>query len=84
MFSTIEGAKKRAKSLHQFFDASGFLVSLTACQRALAVACGYSDWTDLRKCWGDGRHTRPRANFDMRLGNALPPGLQTVNCVVAL
>ncbi|MGO8059939.1 hypothetical protein ACC716_17280 [Rhizobium johnstonii] len=73
MFSTIEGAKKRAKSLHQFFDASGFLVSLTACQRALAVACGYSDWTDLRKCWGDGRHTRPRANFDMRLGNALPP-----------
>lgn len=72
MFSTIESAKKRARSLQSFFDTAGFLVPLTACQRALAIAAGYSDWIDLTKCVADGRGGRSRASFEARLGGALP------------
>jgi len=47
MYSTIEGAKKRAKQLKKMLDASGFAYPLAKCQVAVARAGGYADWHDL-------------------------------------
>ena len=58
MYSTLEGAKKRAKQLNHILDASGFAFPLAKCQAAVARAGGYSDWHELT------RLINQRANAD--------------------
>lgn len=48
MYSTLEGAKARAKELKRLFDHSSFHVPLNKCQAAVAIAGGYQDWHDLQ------------------------------------
>jgi len=74
MFSTIEGAKKRAKALKKLLDDSGFAYSLRKCQEAVARAGGYRDWHDLHASLSRGargRRAEPEV-YERRLLAALP------------
>jgi hypothetical protein len=74
MFSTIDGAKKRAKALKKLLDDSGFAFSLRKCQEAVARAGGYRDWHDLLGALGRGgrgRRAEPEV-YERRLLAVLP------------
>jgi len=72
MFSTLEGAKKFAKSLKTLFDDSGIIFPLNRCQKAAAIAGGFRDWHDLsRSLAGSARPVDPGA-FRRRLLAFLP------------
>jgi len=47
VYSTLEGAKARAKDLKRLFEDSGFHFPLHRCQAAIARAGGFQDWHDL-------------------------------------
>jgi hypothetical protein len=49
MYSTMDGAKKRAKQLKYILERSGLTYSLAKCQSAVARAAGYEDWHDLTR-----------------------------------
>ncbi|HWV80801.1 MAG TPA: glyoxalase superfamily protein, partial [Hyphomicrobiaceae bacterium] len=49
MYSTMDGAKKRAKQLKHILERSGLAYSLAKCQAAVARAAGYEDWHDLTR-----------------------------------
>ncbi len=74
MFSTIDGAKKRAKALKKLLDDSGFAFPLRKCQEAVARAGGYRDWHDLDAALGRGargRRVEPEV-YERRLLAILP------------
>lgn len=72
MYSTLDGAKKCAKSLKRLFDESGFRYSLQKCQAATAQAGGHRDWHDLESALRGGPRPLDRAAFRKRLIAALP------------
>lgn len=74
MFSTIDGAKKRAKALKKLLDDSGFAYPLRQCQEAVARAGGYRDWHDLNAALSRGargRRAEPEV-YERRLLATLP------------
>ncbi len=72
MYSTIQGAKKRANALHKLFRACGFEFPLYKSQYAIARAGGFRDWQDLTSALkAAGRDCAPAA-FRRRLIEALP------------
>lgn len=72
MYSTINGAKSRAKHLKQLFDDSGFCFPLHKCQAAIAKAGGFRDWRDLEGTLNKARRPVDPDAFQRRLLNALP------------
>lgn len=72
MFSTSEGARKRAKELKRRLDASGFDYPLNRCQKAVAIAAGHRDWHDLNAAL-DGKRIEVDAHrYARRLLQCLP------------
>lgn len=72
MYSTLEGAKARAKSLKRLFADSGIRFSLHQSQLAVARAGGFQDWHDLQaNLQTDGR-TVDADVYRRRLKVALP------------
>lgn len=72
VYSTLEGAKARAKSLKRLFADSGIHFSLHQSQLALARAGGFQDWHDLQaNLQTDGR-TVDADVYRRRLKAALP------------
>lgn len=74
MFSTHEGARKRAKKLKSLLDDSGFEFPLRKCQDVVAKAGGYRDWHDLEAALGGKaapRTVEPEV-YERRLIRALP------------
>lgn len=72
MYSTLDGAKKCAKTLKRLFDDSGFVFPLNKCQTAVAKAGGYRDWRDLEGALAGGSRPLDPAVFRRRLMAALP------------
>lgn len=72
MYSTYDGAKKRAKELKQLFDDSGIRYPLHKSQNAIAKAGGYADWHELQASMGAGGPDQEPAVFRRRLLSALP------------
>ena len=54
MYSTYDGAKRRAKALASFLSEVELETPLHVCQRAVALAGGYRDWDHLRRVLKDG------------------------------
>jgi len=73
VYSTLEGAKARAKDLKRLFDDSGFQVPLNRCQAAVASAGGFQDWHDLQANLRAGRRSVDPGAYRRRLKAALPP-----------
>lgn len=60
VYSTLEGAKKRAKELNNRLEACGLIYPLAKCQAAVAKAGGYQDWHDLTNRIGNcSQHLLP-------------------------
>ena len=72
MYSTLEGAKKSAKSLHRLFDESGFIYPLSKCQLAIAKAGGFQHWHDLESNLTTARQPAAAEAYRRRLIAALP------------
>ena len=72
MFTTYDGAKKRAKELKRLFDDSGIRFALNKSQRAIAKAGGYADWHELEKALTATTATQAPDVFRRRLIAALP------------
>ena len=72
MYSTYDGAKKRAKELKRLFDDSGIRYPLNKSQRAIARAGGFADWHELETRVTVGIPERDPAVFRRRLLSALP------------
>jgi hypothetical protein len=72
MYSTLDGAKKRAKELKRLFDGSGFIFPLNKCQSAVALGGGFRDWNDLEAVLSSATRTVEPAAFRKRLLAALP------------
>lgn len=72
MYSTIDGAKKFAKSLKQVADDSGLIFPLKKCQDITAVAGGYRDWFDLDRSIGTTPQPVQPDRFRQRLLEAVP------------
>ncbi|MBU1347289.1 MAG: hypothetical protein KKA16_10100 [Alphaproteobacteria bacterium] len=73
MYSTLEGAKARAKELKRLLDDSSFHVPLNKCQAAVAVAGGYQDWHDLQANLRARSQPVDTDAYRRRLRAALPP-----------
>jgi len=73
VYSTLEGAKARAKELKRLFDDSSFHVPLNKCQAAVAVAGGYQDWHDLQANLRARSQPVDTDAYRRRLRAALPP-----------
>lgn len=73
MYSTLDGAKARAKELKRLFDDSGFHVPLHRCQTAVANAGGFQDWHDLQANLRTGSRSQDGDAYRRRLLAALPP-----------
>lgn len=73
MYSTLEGAKARAKDLKRLFDDSSFYVPLNKCQAAVAIAGGFQDWHDLQANLRAGNRPVEPDAYRRRLKAALPP-----------
>ena len=73
MFSTYDGAKRRANTLAAVLDDAEIDVPLHICQRAIAQAGGYRDWDHLKRSLPIGVD-RPAnlTGFLRRLVQALP------------
>lgn len=48
MYSTFDGARRRAKELKRQFDRSSISFSLANCQEAVARSAGFKDWHDMK------------------------------------
>ncbi|GLK77636.1 hypothetical protein GCM10008171_28900 [Methylopila jiangsuensis] len=72
MYSSLDGAKKCAKTLCRLLDGSGFIYRLSSCQAAIAKAGGYRDWRDLEGALGSGRRPTDLDAFQRRLPRLLP------------
>lgn len=72
MFTTYDGAKKRAKELKRLFDDSGIRYPLNKSQRAIAKAGGYADWHELQERLTGTAPEQDAAAFRRRLLSALP------------
>ncbi|MER9951854.1 hypothetical protein [Mesorhizobium sp. M0047] len=72
MYSTIDGAKRRAKELKRLFDGSGFVYPLSKCQTAVAHGGGFRDWNDLEAALSRTPRTIDPAAFRKWLLTALP------------
>lgn len=72
MFSTYDGARKRAKDLKRLFDDSGFLYPLNKVQEAVAKAGGFADWHALKAGLTTARDPGDPAAYRRRLLGALP------------
>lgn len=72
MYSTLDGAKKRAKELKNLFDESGLIYPLAKCQQAVAMAGGFRDWHDLTTKVKGSVASRPPFDFWGRVLEMLP------------
>ncbi len=73
MYTTIDGAKKRAGTLFRMFEDGGLIFPLHRCQAAMAQAGGYADWHALLKELPKAPpKIGDRALFRQRLLKALP------------
>lgn len=72
MYTTHDGAKKRAKELKRLFDDSGLRYPLHKTQRAIARAGGYADWHELQERLSASAPVQDPATFRRRLLSALP------------
>lgn len=73
MYSTYDGAKRRAQTLAGVLDDAELPTPLHQCQRVIAVAGGYRDWDHLRRTLTNGA-SRPAelGGFLRRMVLALP------------
>lgn len=72
MFSTIDGAKKRANKLHKIFQRCGFEFPLHKSQYAVARAGGFRDWHDLTRSLKRQERDCDSTDFRRKLIEALP------------
>jgi hypothetical protein len=72
VYSTYDGAKKRAKQLKRLFDDSGFVFTLHQAQAALARAGGFRDWHELQSVLSTSERPTDAWTFRRRLLAALP------------
>jgi hypothetical protein len=72
VYSTLEGAKARAKSLKRLFDDSGIHFPLNRCQTAIARAGGFQDWHHLQINLEAGDGEIDADLYRRRLQEALP------------
>jgi hypothetical protein len=72
MYTSIDGAKKRAKSLYTLFDRSGLDLALNKCHAAVARGGGYQDWHGLEQAARTGIAAMDPALYRQRLISALP------------
>lgn len=72
MYSTLDGARQRAKELHRLFKNCQVDMPLMKCQRAIAGAGGFRDWFDLQNNIGGRVPLSKGYDFWGRLIEALP------------
>lgn len=72
MYSSIDGAKKFAKTLKSLLDGSGIVFPLHRSQAATAQAGGYRDWDDLRRALKESDRPVDPESFPRHLVTALP------------
>jgi hypothetical protein len=72
MYSTLDGAKIRAKQLKRLLAESGLSYSLVKCQAAVAAAGGYADWHAMAAQINDRGKTALPFDYWGRLVAALP------------
>lgn len=72
MYSTLEGAKKCAKSLHRLFDESGLIYPLSKCQLAVAKAGGFQHWHELQSNLAETKRPMGEDGYKRRLLGTLP------------
>lgn len=72
MYSTYDGAKRRAKSLQATLRRLDILVALGQCQRAMARGGNYRDWDHLRRVLSEGAQAAPLDGFQERARVAVP------------
>ncbi|MDP1598730.1 hypothetical protein [Phenylobacterium sp.] len=73
MYSTYDGAKRRAQTVAAVLQGAELPTPLHVCQRALALAGGYRDWDHLRRTLAKGVSRQAQLDgFLRRLVFALP------------
>ncbi|MCQ4190083.1 hypothetical protein [Methylocystis suflitae] len=72
MYSTLDGAKKCAKSLKRLLDNAGFDFPLNKCQAAIAKAGGFRDWRDLESAIRHADRSVDATAYEKRLLAAMP------------